>query len=215
MTTSSKGFTLVEILVAVMLTGTLTTLALVPVVRTVQGVVDTQQSYTDYSALSRTLNFITRDLACACRLASNVITVKDHEALGGHDDDVLLFVSTSPSAQNLPAGTVVYKFAEGGMMHRDVIAGLYRWLFPGKLPNAVNTDKLNAEDGQLVLPGVSGFCVEVPNGIKEDDRRKSYSGPLPKGLFVKIKRGRRTPFITPREEGENSLDELSATIVFP
>ena len=42
MTTKLQAFTLIEILVAVMLTGILTTLALAPVVVTVRRVVDTQ-----------------------------------------------------------------------------------------------------------------------------------------------------------------------------
>ena len=88
---TTKGFTLIEILVAVMLTGLLAALALAPVATTVRRVVDTQAEYSDVAALSRTMNFIVRDLNSAMRLASNVITIKDHESLGGHARcDVLL-----------------------------------------------------------------------------------------------------------------------------
>ena len=72
MTTRHNAFTLMEILVAVMLTGILTTLALAPVVVTVRRVVDTQTEYTDFAALSRTMNFIARDLNSAMRIAPNV-----------------------------------------------------------------------------------------------------------------------------------------------
>ncbi len=215
----TKGFTLIEILVAVMLTGLLAALALAPVASTVRRVVDTQEEYSDVAALSRTMNFITRDLYSAMRLASNVITVKDHESLGGHDDDILLIMSTAPTAQNLPSGTLVYKVNEGGMMHKNIIPGLYRWIFPGKLPNAVNTDSLEDEDGQLVLPGVSDFSVEIPAGKHEDDRRKNYSGPLPQGIYIKMRRGDRNitnySLNSMNDDDELKNDEIESIIVFP
>ena len=215
----TKGFTLIEILVAVMLTGLLATLALAPVASTVRRVVDTQEEYSDVAALSRTMNFITRDLYSAMRLASNVITVKDHESLGGHDDDVLLIMSTAPTAQNLPSGTLVYKVNEGGMLHKNIIPGLYRWIFPGKLPNAVNTDSMEGEEGQLVLPGVSDFRVEIPMGTHEEDRRKSYSGQLPQGIYIKMRRGDRNTtnysISSMNDDDELRNDEIESIIVFP
>ena len=211
---TNKGFTLIEILVAVMLTGILTTLALAPVVVTVRRVVETQEEYTDIAALSRTMNFIARDLNSAMRLASNVITVIDHEAMGGHDDDVLMIMSTSPAAQNMPSGTLVYKIAEGGILHGDILPGLYRWIIPGKLPNTIKHDSLKGEDGQLVLPFVKEFCVEIPTGTNDDDRRKEYSGQLPVGIYIRIKRGDRSSF-TLSDSEESERDELESVIVFP
>ena len=185
---ANKGFTLIEIIVAVMLTGLLTTLALAPVAVTVRRVVDTQNEYADDSALSRTMNFITRDLFAAMRLSSNVLMIVDHEAMGGNDDDVLMVMTTSPTIQNMPSGTVVYKLEEGGMLHGNVPAGLYRWIFPGKLPNTIKYDNLSGETGQLVLPGIDKFCVELPQGSHSDERRKEYSGALPQGIYIKLGR---------------------------
>lgn len=220
MMTKHRAFTLIEILIAVMLTGLLTTLALAPVVVTVRRVVETQEEYSNMSALSRTMNFIARDLSSAMRLSSNVITITDHEALGGYDDDALMIMSTSPTVQNLPAGTVVYKIAEGGIMHNNVIPGLYRWMFPGKMPNVIKVDSLNAEEGQLVLPGVNEFCAEVPTSSKEDDRQKEYRGQLPAGIYIKI--GRHDKSSQNAYAGNNAdnnreanLNELESIIVFP
>ena len=216
MTTSRNAFTLIEILVAVMLTGLLSALALAPVVITVNRVVDTQQDYSDIAALSRTMSFIKRDLNSAMRLATNVIMIVDHESLGGYEDDTLLIMSTSPTAQNMPSGALVYKIAEGGIMHRNTIPGLYRWIVPGKLPNAIKLDELTAENGQLVLPDVTAFSVEVPNGSNEEERQKSYSGPLPKGLYIKIGRGEKNPLSVPGyQDNEENNDELESIIVFP
>ncbi len=199
-----KAFTLIEILIAVMLTGLLASLALAPVVITVRRVVETQEGYSDMSALSRTISFIERDLASAMRMSSNVITIADHEALGGNDDDILMLMSTAPTVQNMPAGTIVYKLSQGGLIHSNIIPGLYRWIFPGLMPNVIKTDTLNPEDAQLVLPDVNEFCVEVPTGSHEDDRKKEYRGQLPDGLYIKIGRSKH-----------DKSEELERFIVFP
>lgn len=213
-----KGFTLIEVLVAVMLTGILTTMALAPVAYTVRRVVETQNEYADFSALSRTMNFIIRDLSSAMRLSSNVLMVVDHEAMGGNEDDILMIMSTSPTAQNLPSGTLIYKISEGGIMHGNVIPGLYRWIFPGKLPNTIKYENLDASEGQLVLPGIDKFSVEVPKGSHEDERNKEYSGALPKGLYIKIGRNTRKNqnfSVNANNENANNFNELEAYIPLP
>ena len=216
MTDKRKAFTLIEILIAVMLTGMLTALALAPVIITVRRVVETQEEYSNMSALSRTMNFIAKDLSAAMRLSSNVISITDHEALGGNDDDILMIMSTAPTVQNLPAGTIVYKIDEGGLMHNNLIPGLYRWIFPGLMPNVIKTDTLNAENAQLVLPGVNEFCVEIPTGSHEDDRRKDYRGQLPAGLYIKIgRRSNENQNTYADAENQNRHDELESIIVFP
>lgn len=203
--TNRHGFTLVEILVAVMLTGLLTGLALAPVVITVRHVVETQEQYTNVSALSRTMSFIARDLFSAMRLASNVITIKDHEAMGGNDDDILMVMSTAPAVQNMASGTVVYTIAEGGILHGNILPGLYRWVFPGLQPTDVKTDSLNPEDAQLVLPGVNEFCAEIPTNERRDDNRKEYTGQLPAGIYIRIGRG----------EKDDSNNSIESVITFP
>lgn len=186
--TVKRGFTLIEVLVAVMLTGVLTSLALAPVMMTVRNAVDTQVEYSDTAALHGTLNFITRDLYSAIRLAPNVLAVKNHEALGGKKDDILMVFTSAPASQNLSAGTAVYKIAEGGILHDNMLSGLYRWVFPALMPNQVKTDTLNIEDGYLVLPDVTEFSVEVPQNSRADDNREEYSGILPTGLSLSLKR---------------------------
>ncbi len=208
--TSKKAFTLIEILVSVMLTGILTTLALAPVVMTVRQVVQTQSDYNDISALRRAMNFIERDLQSAMRLAPNVITITDHESMGGLDDDTLMIMSSSPTVQNMPAGTLVYKIIEGGILHGNVIQGLYRWVLPGKTPGNVDAEALEPEDAQLVLPDVKIFGVEIPNGSHEDDRQKEYSGKLPDGIYIKIGRGNND-----NDKNEDRRNKIESFIVFP
>lgn len=207
--TTNRAFTLIEILVALMLTGLLSALALAPVVSTIRQTEQLRQDYSDITALERTMDFIARDLTMAVRLASNVLTVTDHEALGGYDDDILLIMSSAPNAQNLASGTVAYKLEDGGFMHSGILQGLYRWIVPGKIPNEVNTEHLEPEDAQLVLPYVSEFCVEIP-AKDNDDNKKTYAGPLPEGVYIRIKRGERSAFSQPEEDTHNEYERYIA-----
>ncbi|MBQ7192934.1 MAG: prepilin-type N-terminal cleavage/methylation domain-containing protein [Synergistaceae bacterium] len=189
---SRRGFTLIEILVSVMLTGVLTTLALSPVVISVRRAVLAQEEYSDDAALSRTLNFIARDVFSAIRLAPEVLEVRDHEAMGSKADDALIVMTTAPTAQNYPASTVVYKISEGGMLHGGLLSGLYRWILPGRTLAEIDVDGLEIEDGQLILPGVTEFSAEIPVNSREDDRRKEYRGQLTSAIYLKIVRGAKS-----------------------
>ena len=195
------GFTLMEILVAMSLTGIVTALALAPVVVTVQRVVGIQNSTADTLALSRTTAFIGRDLAGAVRLTQTAVIVEDHQLLGDREDDTLIVMTTAPTRQQMAAGSVVYRIEQGSFMRAGTPAGLYRWLLPGKLPGEFDTKDLRGEDGQLILPGVTAFSVEVVEG---KDRTKEYKGALPVGMCVALTRGEK--------EDEERLEDV---LVFP
>ncbi len=177
---TSKAFTLIEVLVASMLTGLLATLALAPVVLSVRRSVEAQESYTDMAALTRTLSFIERDLSQSMRLSPYALSVKDN---------VIIAMTSSPSLQGMSAASVVYKKTEGGILHVDEIPGLYRWIVPAVSPSEIDTEKLKPEDAQLVLPYVNGFTVEVPTGSHREERMKEYTGQLPAGIYIGISRG--------------------------
>ncbi|MBR4196459.1 MAG: type II secretion system protein [Synergistaceae bacterium] len=187
--TSKRGFTLIEILVAVMIAGILSALALAPVAVTVRRVIDARREYTDTAAMSLAIDFMARDMFSAMRLSPSALTVKDHEAPGGNADDILMVMTTAPAMQNMTSGAAVYKVAEGGILHGDIIPGLYRWIIPNAEPSEIDPEKLNPEEAQLVLPGVNEFRVEIPTNEREDDNRKEYSGSLPAGVFIEIGRG--------------------------
>ena len=214
--TTRRAFTLMETLIAVMLTGTLTTLALAPTVRAVRGTVDTMNARRDKEALTRTVNLIERDIMSAMRLSTNAIMVTDHDALGGFADDTLAVMTAAPYTQGRAGGTIVYKTSEGGVLHNNVLPGLYRWIIPGKRPNDVNTARLEATEGDLVLPDVMEFSVEVYAAKMGDDPQKNYSGMLPKGLLVRVRRGHRQGMSdTLTRDKEERDDEIVRSIIIP
>lgn len=196
------GFTLVEILIVVMLSGMVAALALAPVVVTVRRVVEIQGERAGREGLSRALSFIGRDLSGALRIEREPLVVRDHQAFGGGEDDTLIVMTAALVPQGLPAGSVVYAIERGGPLRGDVLPGLYRWTFPGKRPAELASADLRGEEGQLVLPGARTFSAELPG--RGEERTKVWRGPLPVGLWLAVGRG----------EGEEE-DVLERAFAFP
>lgn len=197
------GFTLIEILIAVALTGLIASLALAPVVYAVRQVVETEAAYSDEAALRRTAIFMAQDVSAGLRLASVVVRVADHKQLGGGDDDTLVIASAAPAKQNLAAGSVVYKIVRRSFMNDRAIPGLYRWLLPGVLPEDAEYDDLDEKDGQLVAPYVTELQVSV---LEPPEWVEDYSGELPQGMqFVLSRKKEGAP-----GAGNTSFTELDA-----
>ena len=98
----------------------------------------------------------------------------------------------------------------GGLLHGDILPGLYRWVFPGRSPSEIKTDNLNPEDAQLVLPGVDEFSAEIPTNDRADDNRKEYSGQFPAGISIRI--GRNTKDSNNDKDTFNRIEKI---ITFP
>jgi hypothetical protein len=176
----------VEVLLALALTGVIASLSLAPVIYAVRQVSETETAWADSVALQRTAVFMSQEVAAGLRLASIVVRLVGHEPFGGSGrEDTLIVASSAPVKQNQPSGSVVYKLVRESFMS-NAIPGLYRWLLPGKLPEDVEPDKLEADDGQLVIPRVTalGFSVfEPPEWVSD------YEGPIPKGMRFTLSRG--------------------------
>ena len=183
----TKAFTLVEVLVAVALTGLIAALAFAPVVYVVRQVTETETGYSDETILRRTAMFMAQDVAAGLRLASTVVRVIDRKELGGEDDDTLIVASSAQTKQNLAAGSVVYRVVRWSFMNDKYVPGLYRWLLPGVLPENVEYEKLQTENGQLVTPYVTELDVSVfvpPEWVSD------YGDKLPVGMKFVLSRYR-------------------------
>lgn len=182
---SRSGFTLIEILIVVALTGIIASLAMVPVIVVIRNLTEAEADYTDELALRRTAIFMGQEAAAALRLAPVPVRVITHERMGGGREDVLIFASSAPAKQNLAAGSLVYKIVNKRFMDEEIYPGLYRWHLPGVLPVDVDPEKLNDDKKTLVLPYVTSFAVAVPEG---SEWRRDYEGELPKGLKFELAR---------------------------
>jgi hypothetical protein len=80
---------------------------------------------------------------------------------------------------------VVYRIARQSALNHRLVPGLYRWLLPGVPPDAVEPDKLEEKDGQLVIPGVMELKLSV---LRAQGWSGSHSGPLPLGMKLSLTR---------------------------
>jgi prepilin-type N-terminal cleavage/methylation domain-containing protein len=181
-----RAFTLIEVLIAVALTGLVASLTLAPVVYAVRQVTETEEAYSDEAALRRTALFMAQDAAAGLRLARVTMRVIPHETLGGGNEDTLIVASATPAKQNMAVGSVVYKLVQRSFMNDGAIPGLYRWVLPGVLPEAVKPGELEEKDGQLAAPYVTALKVSV---YRSSDWVSDYEGKLPLALQITLYRG--------------------------
>ena len=191
---SRSAFTLVEMLVVVALVGLIASLAFGPIVYVVRQITETEAIYSDEAALRRAATFMAQDVASGLRLAPAAVRVINHEELGGRDNDTLIVASSGPTRQNMAAGSVVYRIVRQSLFNDRQVPGLYRWVLPGVLPGDVQYDRLEAENGQLVVPYVTELNLSV---FDPPDWVSDYSGKVPAGMRFVLSRGRNA------EEGES------------
>ena len=182
-----SAFTLIEVLIAVVLTGLIASLAFVPVIVAVRQLTETEEAYMDGIALRRTALFMAQDVASGLRLASTALVIIDRSSMN-KDRGVLIVASAAPAKQNMAAGSVVYKVLEKGIFE-DRIHGLYRWILPGVLPEEIDPDKLDDDKGQLILPYVTGLKIAA---WEPPDWSSEYSGKLPQGVQITLSREEET-----------------------
>ena len=189
----NKAFTLVEILIAVALTGLIAAMAFGPVIYTVGRVTETEAVFSDEVALRRAARFMAQDVTAALRLAPVIVRVISHEELGGRSNDTLIVATSAHARQNLPAGSAAYRVVRRSPFMREV-PGLYRWLLPGILVEDVEYGRLEVEDAQLIVPHVTqlGVSVFVP-----PEWAPYYEGELPEAMKIVLTRERDG------EEGES------------
>lgn len=191
---SLAGFTLVEVLISMLIVGIIASLAFAPVIFVVRQITETEAAYSDEVALRRTAVFMAQDVAAGLRLAPTVVRVIAHRELGGMNNDTLIVATSAHARQNLAAGSVVYRLVRRSFMNEREIPGLYRWILPGVLPEDVDYDNLEVENGQLVTPYVSNmslYVFEPPEWVSD------YSGRVPVAMRFVLSRERHA------EEGES------------
>ena len=194
-----RGFTLLEILLVVALSALVVTLGVAPVTRVVRNVVETEKRVGSNGALRMAARRVVGDMQQRAALPGDHVVafrIVPRSKFGDTKDDVVIFWSSAPLVQGRPASSVAY-----AILREDFLGtfgdlekkkeslrpprGLSRWFLPGLLPDEVDPDKLPPSEGQLVLPRVDSFRVEVHDGGNWKNR---YDGKIPLGVRIEIGR---------------------------
>ena len=189
-----KGFTLIEILLAVGLVGIIAVAALAPLVFTVQSLETVQRDWGKSVKVMEAADRIFYDTRNFAESSSFPIFRTVHkEGFTVREDDRLLVWSAAPVKENKAPGLIVYKIVSSSGLNKYK-PGLYRWEIPGWRsaakgsgeetgPTDLDTDSLKPEDGKMVLKDAEGLRFSVWSGESWADE---YTGELPKAIRITI-----------------------------
>ena len=189
-----KGFTLIEIILAVGLVGIIAVAALAPLVFTVQSLETVQKDWGKSMKVMEAADRIFYDTRNFAKSSSFPIFRTVHkEGFTVREDDRLLVWSATPVKENKAPGLIVYKIVSSSGLNKYK-PGLYRWEIPGWSsavkgsdqeagPTALDTDSLRPEEGKMVLKDAEGLKLSVWSGESWSDE---YTGGLPKAMRITI-----------------------------
>jgi prepilin-type N-terminal cleavage/methylation domain-containing protein len=184
--TSRRGFTLIEVIVVMAIVGVVVTAAVAPLVYSVSRLLEAEEGFREKLAFDKVMELIAKDVFAVLRMAPTPsVRLMKSEVMGNRDLSVLIAASSAPAAQDQAVGSVVYKVHESSAF-LDFVPGLYRWVLPSVFPQDVEPEKLDMERGQLVLPDVTELKIQV---LLPPDWNDSYSGGLPVGMKIELIRG--------------------------
>jgi prepilin-type N-terminal cleavage/methylation domain-containing protein len=199
--TSERGFTLVEILIALAIGGIIITAGVAPLLFTVRTLSRSRDDFSRMNAERTAVNRIfldAREMNALNRAAPfRVFKSQNIAADGG---GYLSVRSSSPSNYGRPAGCIVWgaysESAAGRNLADEAKPGLYRWVLPDDLTAAsADASFLSPAAGTLALPGVTSVSFFVLDGSEWKD---SYEGSSPRGLRVSLR----------YEDGEAVYEEM-------
>ena len=184
---------MIEILLAVGLTGIIAVASLVPLVFTVQSLETVQKGWGKDVKVMEAAERIFRDTRNFAQCGPfPVFRIVHKEGLTIREDDRLLIWSAAPVKENRAPGLVGYKIVSSLGLNKYK-PGLYRWELPGWRPadgsdketgpTALDTDNLRPEDGKMVLKDAEGLRLSVWSGESWSDE---YTGELPKAMRITI-----------------------------
>ncbi|MCF7936107.1 MAG: type II secretion system GspH family protein [Synergistales bacterium] len=187
-----SGFTLIEIMVVIALVGVVAAVGFAPLVHVVSQLRRVETEFGGRQAQRLAAQQIGRDLRRATPPhLDTALIVRHRDKLGGDADDMIAGLSVRRTEQGKIAGTVVYAVVREHLVRR-IVPGLYRWFFPGDNPAQVDLEALDPEEGELVLPDVTGLRVRVRTGEEWSDE---YRGAYPVGVRIALQReGARTSY---------------------
>lgn len=203
-----RGFTLMEIMLAVGLIGIIAAAALAPLVFTVRSLEDAQTrwgaSHNTSSAFDKLYSDVRRVIPNPSFSSFKIVHKSGPTA--DERDDRLVIWSTAPKYEGKGTGVVIYKVLRDEIAD-DTKPGLYRWVYVNipsggvtsadfsamrnaMTPMEMDTDKLDPHSAKLLLADVTGLKFFVRD--KDEWAQQDYIGGIPEFLRTEIISGDAT-----------------------
>lgn len=193
-----RGFTLIEIMLAVALFGIIATVALAPLVFTVRSLKTAQSEWLANGKQEMALEQIFDEIReCVRQGTDNPIRIERASGLSVADDSRLVVYSYLPLKRGRNVAVCVYRVFKEDKL-RKVAGGLYRFEFAlpldaallradatDKSPLNIDTEKLEPKQGRNIIPSAKGIRFYA---LRDGQWVEDYIGTLPAAVKFELKR---------------------------
>jgi prepilin-type N-terminal cleavage/methylation domain-containing protein len=195
--TVERGFTLVEVLIALAIGGVIIAAGIAPLMFTVRTLARSREDFARMNMERTAVNRIFQDAREMNPLnCETPFRLGESETPGTDDGGYLAVWTSAPSYYDLPESSVVWGVPGEGVFNAETRAGLYRWVISDDMmPRSLDAAALNPESGSLAIPDVRGVSFSALDG---GEWRDSYEGAFPRALRVRLK----------YDDGESVYEEM-------
>lgn len=197
---SARGFTLMEIMIAVGLFAIISVAALAPLVFTVRSLDVAQKDWIIHARERNIAMQIFSEIRGAVRSDETSVRIERASGLSLENDDRIAVFSLLPLKKGGPAAVCVYRvFKEDSL--KKVKGGLYRFELAlpledslllanaqNRLPINVDIERLKPEDGKCISSVVTGMKIYARNG---QNWVEDYSGQVPTDVKIELQLGEK------------------------
>jgi prepilin-type N-terminal cleavage/methylation domain-containing protein len=194
---AERGFTLVEVLIALAIGGIIIAAGVAPLMFTVRTLARSRDDFARANMERTAVNRIFQDAREMNPLnCETPFRLWKSENLVMDDGGYLAVWTSATSYYDLPVSSVVWGVPRESVLDTETRTGLYRWVISGDAtPRSIDMGALDPASGSLSLPDVRSVSFSALDGEEWND---SYEGAFPRALRVTLK----------YDEGEAIYEEM-------
>ena len=158
-----KGFTLLEIIIALAITAIIMSAGIAPLLYTSRMIRVTRENFSKSNRERSAANRIFSDIRGAVSLnEKNPVVIKNYDEISSGANDFLIVRTTTVTNTVEPLSSVVWGKPGNVSVRDDFTPGLYRWVLSRDIPpDTVAVRELDPRDASLMLQDVDEVSFQV------------------------------------------------------
>lgn len=178
-----KGFTLLEIMIALAITAIIMSAGIAPLLYTSRMIGDTRENFSKSNRERSAANRIFSDIMGAISVNEKApVAIKNYDEMSFDANDFLVVRTIAAANTASPLSSVVWGRPSDVSVSDAFTPGLYRWILSRDIPpDTVAVRELDPRDASLILRDVDGVSFQT---LRDGEWTREYTGAMPRALRI-------------------------------